>query len=194
MAEKPFLSDATITDNMVQLQRKKEKGEKKGTPRTGKVDGRGGKEEEEEVQRLWGILYADDAGIVSRSSEGLERMMTVFVTACSACGLTVSEAKTEIMCLQIKDGGKGLFAINAAGQVYKQTIEFVYLVRAISANRDLSIEITRRLQRAWACFQRYKIEIYDRPGVRLRLRVRLLKAEVIETLRLHDVEPEQASL
>ena len=64
--------------------------------------------------------------------------------------------------------------------------------------------------------------IYDRPGVRLRLKVRLLKAEVIETLlygcmtwspnkpdyaydgfttpyrdrdtalRLHDVEPEQA--
>ena len=37
----------------------------------------------------------------------------------------------------------------------------------------------RRLQRAWACFQRY---VYDRLGVRLRLKVRLLKAEVIETL------------
>ena len=28
----------------------------------------------------------------------------------------------------------------------------------------------------------YKMEIYDRPGVRLRLKVRLLKAEVVETL------------
>ena len=45
-----FLADAAITDNMVQLQRK-EKGDKKGTSRTGKVDGRGG-EEKEEVQRL----------------------------------------------------------------------------------------------------------------------------------------------
>ena len=54
VAEKRFLADAAITDNMVQLQRKKEKGEKKGTSRTGKVDGRRGKEEEEEVQRLWG--------------------------------------------------------------------------------------------------------------------------------------------
>ena len=44
------------------------------------------------------------------------------------------------------------------------------------------IEIMRRLQRAWACFQQYKMEIYDRPGVRLRLKVWLLKAEVIETL------------
>ena len=94
VAEKRFLADAAITDNMMQLQRK-EKSEKKGTSSTGKVDGRGGKEEEE-VQRLWGVLYADDVDIVSRSSEGLERMMTVIVTACSAFGLTVSEAETEI--------------------------------------------------------------------------------------------------
>ena len=91
VAEKRFLADAAITDNRVQLQRK-EKGEKKGTSITGKVNGRGGKEEEE-VQRLWGVLYAEDADIVSRSSEGLERMM-VIVTASSAFGLTVSEAKT----------------------------------------------------------------------------------------------------
>ena len=67
------------------------------------------------------MLYADDAGIVSRSSEGLERMMTVIMTACSSFGLTVSEAKTEIMCLETKGEGKVSFAINAAGQVYKQS-------------------------------------------------------------------------
>ena len=180
VAEKRFLADAAITNNMVQLQRKEE-GEKKGTSRTGRVGGRRGKEGGE-VQRLWGRLYADDAGIVSRSSEGLERMMTVIVTACSSFGLTVSEAKTEIMCLETKGGAKVSFTINAAGQVYKQKIELVYLGGAITADRDLSIEITRRLQRAWACFQRYKMELYDRPGVRSRLKVRLLKAEVVETL------------
>ena len=121
VAEKRFLADAAITDNMVQLQRKKEKGEEKGTSRTGKADGRGGEEKEEEVQRLWGMLFADDAGIVSQSSEGLERMMTVIVTASSAFGLTVSEAKTEAMCLQTKGGGKVSFTISAAGQVYKQS-------------------------------------------------------------------------
>ena len=86
------------------------------------------------------------------------------------------------------------FTINAAGQVYKQTIEFVYLGGVIIADRYLSIDITRRLQRAWACFQRYKMEIYDLPGVRLRLKVWLLKAEVVETLTLwlHCVEAEQA--
>ena len=74
------------------------------------------------------------------------------------------------------------FMINAAGQVYKQKIPFVDWGGAITADRKLSTEITRRLQRAWACFLRYKMEIYDRPGVRLRLNVRLLKAEVVETL------------
>ena len=124
-------------DNMVQLQRK-EKGEKKDTSRAGKVDGRRGKEGEE-MQRSWGMLYADDAGIPSRSSEGLERMMTVILTACSSFGLTVSEAKTEIMCMQTKGGWQVSFTINAAGQVYKQTIGFVYLGGAITADRDLSI-------------------------------------------------------
>ena len=44
------------------------------------------------------------------------------------------------------------------------------------------MEITRRLQRAWSCFQRYDIYIYDRPGVCLRLKVRMLKADEMETL------------
>ena len=86
------------------------------------------------------------------------------------------------MCLQTKGGGELPFAINAAGQVCKQTIEFVHLGGAISAHRDLGIEITRRLLRAWVCFQRCNTEIYDCPSVRLRLKVRLLKVEVIETL------------
>ena len=134
MAEKRILADASITDNMVQLQRKKEKGEKKGTSRTGKVDGRGEKEEEE-GQRLWGLLYADDAGIVSRSPEGLERMMMVIVTVRSSFGLTVSESKTEIMLPQTTGRGKVSFTTNAAGQVYKQTIGFVCLSGAITADR-----------------------------------------------------------
>ena len=114
VAEKRLLADAAIMDNMVQLQRK-EKGDKEGTPRTGEIDGRGGKGEEG-VQR-WDMLYAEDAGIVSRSPKGLERMITVIANACSAFGLMGFEAKTEIMCLQTKDGGKVSFTINAAGQV-----------------------------------------------------------------------------
>ena len=89
-------------------------------PRSGKVDGPGGKEEEEVVHRLWSMLYADDVGIVSRSSQRLEKMMTVIVTAWSAFGLTVYQAKTEIMCLQTKYCRRVSFAINTADRVYKK--------------------------------------------------------------------------
>ena len=46
---------------------------------------------------LWGMLYADNTGVVSQSSEQLRKMMRVIVVVCAAFGLTVSEAKTEIM-------------------------------------------------------------------------------------------------
>ena len=46
---------------------------------------------------VWGILYADDAGVVSRPPRGLTRMMDVIVVACQEFGLTVSEKKTETM-------------------------------------------------------------------------------------------------
>ena len=47
---------------------------------------------------LWGMVYADDAGVVSQSPEKPIKMIGVIVVVCAAFGLTVSEAKTEIMC------------------------------------------------------------------------------------------------
>ena len=118
MAEKRFAADQAITDSLVQLQRKQEKKKKRGKARAGQVDRQGN---DKEIQTLWAMLYADDAGIVSRSPNGLERVMTVIVTACAAFGLRVSEAKTEIMCLQTKERGSVPFTVTSAGQVYKRT-------------------------------------------------------------------------
>ena len=42
VAEKRFLADAAIMDHTVLLDRNNDKGEKKGKPWAGKVDGRGG--------------------------------------------------------------------------------------------------------------------------------------------------------
>ena len=44
---------------------------------------------------VWGMLYADDAGVVSTSPRGLTRMMGVKVVACQEFGLTVLEKKTK---------------------------------------------------------------------------------------------------
>ena len=46
---------------------------------------------------VWGMLYADDAGVVSTSPRGLTRMMGVVVVTCQEFGLTVSDKKTEAM-------------------------------------------------------------------------------------------------
>ena len=69
------------------------------------------------------MLNTNDAGTESRSLRGLERMMSVIVTACSAFGLTVSEANTEMVRLKTTGWRKMSVTLNAAGQVYKQTIE-----------------------------------------------------------------------
>lgn len=59
---------------------------------------------------LWGMLYVDDAGIVSRSSEGLENDMTVVVEVYEAFSLAVSENKTESMRLPTRVTGSRLCA------------------------------------------------------------------------------------
>ena len=55
--------------------------------------------------------------------------MWVIVVVCAAFGPTVSEAKTEIMCLHAKGmpESTATFSVEAAGQVYYQTNEFLYL-------------------------------------------------------------------
>ena len=55
--------------------------------------------------------------------------MGVIVVVCAASGLTVSEAKTEIMCLRAEGmpESTATFSVEAAGQMYNQTNEFLYL-------------------------------------------------------------------
>ena len=48
---------------------------------------------------VWGMLYADDACIVSRSPQGLAKMMEVIVEVCRAFALTVLAKRTETMCM-----------------------------------------------------------------------------------------------
>ena len=76
---------------------------------------------------IWGLLYADDACIVSRSPCGLGRMMAVFVEVFGTFGLTISESKTETMCMPIPRASATKIVFNATGQQYRQTTSFAYL-------------------------------------------------------------------
>ena len=106
------------------------------------------------------MLYADDAGVVSQSPEKLRKMMGVIVVVCASFGLTVSEAKTEIMCLRTRGMAEftAIFSVEAAGQVYNQTNKFIHLGGSVNHNVD------RRIRNAWCSFQKYTLEPYDRPS------------------------------
>ena len=148
-------------------------------------DGRPKKEGTLEMVRraVWGMLYADDAGMVPTSPRGLTRMMGVIVVACQELGLTVSEKKNEAMHLwSHPHTASNALRIEAAGQRYKQTTEFVYLGGAISESADLDIEIKRRIGTAWASVRKYSSQLYDRRNARLSLKIRLFKAEVMEAM------------
>ena len=71
-----FSEDDTILKDLVYFE--EEAGVRAGTPL------------ERARRAVWGVLYADDAGVVSRSQEGLTRMMTIIVEVFGAFGLTVS--------------------------------------------------------------------------------------------------------
>ena len=47
---------------------------------------------------VWGMLYADDVGIVYKSAEGLAKMMTVIVTVFEAPGLTACPKRKRRQC------------------------------------------------------------------------------------------------
>ena len=140
---------------------------------------------------LWGVIYADDAEAVSQSPEQLRKMRGVIFVVCAAfgldvseVGLKVSEAKTEIMCLRTKGmpESTAIFSIEAAGQVYNQTNESACLWGNANQGVDLSIEVNRRIRNTWCSFRMYTLELYDRPSAPLELKIRMLRADVLEAL------------
>ena len=108
-------------------------------------------------------------------------MIGVIEVVCAVFGLTVSEAKTEIICLRAEGMPESTttFSVEAAGQVYNQTNEFLYLGGNVNHNADLSIEVDRRIRNAWCSFRKYTLELYDPPSAPLELKIRILRAEVL---------------
>ena len=112
---------------------------------------------------LWGMLYADDAGVVLQSPEQPKNMVEVIVVVCAAFGLTVSEAKTEIVYLRAKGlpESTATFSVEAADQMYNQTSDVVCLGGSVNHNVDLFIEVNRRIRNARCSFPNYTLELYD---------------------------------
>ena len=134
------------------------------------------------------MFYAEDAGVGSQSPEQLRKMVEeVIVVVCAAFDLAVSEVETGTMCLRPKGmpESTATMSVEAAGQVYNQTNEFVHLGGNVNHNTDLSIEVDRRVRNAWCSFEKYTLELSDRPNAPLELKIRMLRAELLEAI-LYD--------
>ena len=131
---------------------------------------------------VWGVLYANDACMVSRSPQGLAKMMEAVVEVCRAFALAVSAKKTETMCMPLPRKPRTMVQIEAAGQIYKQVQSFTYLGGAVTEVPDVSVYIARRTRACWIHIRRYLPELYDQPKVELSLKTRMVKAEAIEAL------------
>lgn len=59
----------------------------------------------------------------------------------------------------------------------------LYLGGYISDTPDSSVKIARQTPRAWACCRECRCHFYGQPGVDLKRKVRIMKAEVIEALQ-----------
>ena len=98
------------------------------------------------------MFYVDDTEIVSRSAEGLTKMITVIVTVFEAAGLTVAKRKTETMLLRTP-GQTSLappLVVEAAGQRYRQTNQFLYRSGVIHEGADLLFKIERQIRLIYA--------------------------------------------
>ena len=72
------------------------------------------------------------------------------------------------------------FSVEAVGQLFNQTNDFVYLRG--NANHNVSIEVDRRIRNAWCSFRTYTLELYGRPSAPLELKIRMLRTEVLGTM------------
>ena len=69
----------------------------------------------------------DDACIVSRSLQGLAKIIETLVEICRAFASTVSAEKTETMCMPPARTPRTMVRVEAAGQTYKHVQYFAYL-------------------------------------------------------------------
>ena len=131
---------------------------------------------------VWGMLYTDNAYIISRSPQRLAKMMEVIVEVCRAFALTVPAKKTETMCIPPPHTPRTMVQIEAAKQMHKQVQSFTYLGGAVTEVPDMSVGIARRTRACWMRIRRYLWELSDQPKVALSLKTRMVKAEAIEAL------------
>jgi hypothetical protein len=191
VAKKRILADEAVSKDLVTVRSCMNSDPWNVTARTPKKKSGQKKEGEDDdtigitFTKLWSMLYADDAAIVSKSEVGLAGMMSIIVKATLQFGLTVSENKTKTMyaakksALEVK---RVTITVIAGGQSYGQVAHFTYLGTRLSESGGVSEEIKERKVKAWGKWIVRKKALYQNKNVIPCVKLSMLRQEIIETL------------
>ena len=109
--------------------------------------------------------------------------MTVVVVVSASFEMTVLEAKPETTCLTTKGMDRVTVVNEAAGQVYHQPAKFCTLGQLCA--RMLTLLSRSTGECCWPTYVSdgmYGLPLYDQSTAQIRLKVRMLKAEVMGTM------------
>ncbi|PIK42917.1 hypothetical protein BSL78_20220 [Apostichopus japonicus] len=124
------------------------------------------------------MLLADDAALVSHTSDGLQRLMDQFAHACKEFVLTISIKKTEVM----TQDAPILPTISNNDSRLETVDNFRYLGSIISNNVSLDAEINARIGNAAAVMSKLQKRVWGNKNLTLNTKMKVYQACVLSTL------------
>ena len=139
---------------------------------------------------VWGMMYADNAGIVSKSWEDLAKTMAVIVIIHEAAGLTVRRKQKRGQCCCAHSTRCPRHHRSSSKQRARGTCrQCSFCTWAVSSmHTPISCQRSkRRIRLAWACYDCFEPELHAFEDAPIILKVRLLKTVVMEDSALRCV-------
>ena len=131
-----------------------------------------------------------------KSAESLAKMMTVIVIVFEAAGLTVSEKKTETTLLRTSDQEPVPHRSSSrrlARGIERQRSFCIWA--ALSTQAPILCQRSNDGSDAWACYSRFKRELYDMDGCPVRYEVaHASRGDGNPAVRVRHVGPRQGAL
>lgn len=123
------------------------------------------------------LMFADDAALVTKTPEELQRLVTAFVNAAKTFGLNVNINKTEVMFVNTLPA-----IIHINGNPLKEVNSFKYLGSLITNNGDLNCEVRNRINAATQAFARLYNRVWKPHHLSLKTKIQVYNTIVLSTL------------
>jgi exonuclease III len=139
------------------------------------------------LRKLYRVLYADDAKLVTLSEDSLQRMLHLFDAVSTEFGLTMSFKKTNVMQSYVRGESAekpppSLDIRNAKGEKYVEVDHFKYLGSILECNGSAEKDIKSRVGAAWGSFWKMNRSVFDRRRISLAVKMKLYQQCVLPAL------------